>query len=175
MFSAKTIAGRSTAIACTCALLLFVLSCSGESAKPQAGYPAPDFTLTSLDGVKYTLNDLKGKVVFVNLWATWCPPCRDELPSMVNLYNMFKGKDLEILAVSEDSDVGAVNDFIRKYKITFPVLMDDQKKVYQMYKATGIPETHLIDKSGKIVSSAIGPFDWTGPSVVNTVRNLLAK
>ena len=154
MARTKTLTEPFALVSCTFVFLCFVLSCSGEPSKPQSGYLAPDFTLTSLEGVKYTLSDLKGKVVFVNLWATWCPPCRQELPSMVQFYDMFQKKDLEILSVSEDADMAAVKEFVNKYRISFPVLIDDRKDVYRLYRATGIPETHLIDKTGRIVFSS---------------------
>jgi len=160
------------------ALLSFVLliSCAGEqAAKPEAGSPAPDFTLATLDGQGHRLRDLRGKVVFVNLWATWCPPCREEMPSMVRFYEGFKDRGVEILAVSEDTDGEALRKFVTKYRVTFPVLRDENKRVYQLYRATGVPETHLINKRGVIEASTIGPFDWTSPGVVQKVEALLAR
>ncbi len=149
--------------------------CTGETPKPQVGHPAPDFSLTALDGREIRLRDLRGKVVFVNLWATWCPPCREEMPSMVRLYGRFRNQGLEILAVSEDADVEEVRRFARAYNVQFPILMDREKTVYQLYRATGVPETHLVNKEGVLEASRIGPFDWTAPAVVDAVRQLLAK
>ncbi len=157
-------------------LLLFLLSCSpDQAAKPEVGHPAPDFTLTALDGTRHRLHDLRGKVVFVNLWATWCPPCREEMPSMVRFYQQFKGRGVEILAVSEDTDEGALRKFVEKHQVTFPVLRDEDKRVYQLYRATGIPETHLVNKQGVIEVSTIGAFDWTSPGVVQKVEALLSR
>ncbi len=151
--------------------MLLIFSCAKKS---KEGGGAPDFTLTSVDGKEYSLSDLTGKVVFVNFWATWCPPCREEIPSMVRLYNKMQGKDFQILAISVDQDIHAVKKFIKKYNITFPVLLDKEKRVYNLYNATGVPETHLINKSGIVQSSVIGSFNWSTPDVINTVNRLLA-
>lgn len=161
---------------CAALLVLAAASCSREeAAKPEVGHLAPDFTLADLDGVEHTLSDSRGKVVFVNLWATWCPPCRQEIPSMVRLYQAMKGQPFEILAVSEDRDVEAVRRFVAQYQIPFPVLMDPDKEVYRLYRATGVPETHLIDPQGRIQGSQIGPFDWEAPEVARAVRALMSR
>jgi peroxiredoxin len=131
--------------------------------------------MTSLDGARVRLSDLRGKVVFLNIWATWCPPCREEIPSMVKLYQMFRGQGLEIVAVSEDRDLQALRKFVKANGVTFPVIPDESKLVYGLYRATGVPETHLIDKNGVIQGSQLGPFDWIHPSVVEKVRALLAR
>jgi peroxiredoxin len=154
---------------------LALLCCSPEAPNPRAGQAAPDFTLQALDGQRYRLEDLRGKVVFVNLWATWCPPCREEMPSMVRFYERFRARGVEILAVSEDTDGDALRKFVERYQVTFPVLRDENKRVYQLYRATGVPETHLINQRGAIVASTIGPFDWTSPGVVQKVEALLGR
>ena len=136
---------------------------------------APDFTLTTLDGTPMRLKDLRGKVVFLNLWATWCPPCREELPTMVRFYQEYRDRGVEILAVSEDTDPRAVRKMVARQGLTFPVLMDENKRVYGLYRATGVPETHLIDKAGKVRASQLGPFDWTDPGVLRTIDKLLAE
>jgi peroxiredoxin len=134
---------------------------------------APDFTLTTLDGTPMRLSDQRGKVVFINLWATWCPPCREELPTMVRFYERFKDRGVEILAISEDTDPEAVRRMVAKQGITFPVLMDENKRVYNLYRATGVPETHLLDKAGGVRGSQLGPFDWDSPAVIAKVEELL--
>lgn len=154
---------------------LLLGACSGESTKPVSGNQAPDFALRDLAGVEHRLSAHRGKVVFVNLWATWCPPCRHEVPSMVRLYGQFRERGLEILAVSEDQDRTALQEFVQTYGMAFPVPIDEQKQVYNLYRATGVPETHLIDKQGALVRTWIGPFDWTAPEVVNLVTDLLAR
>lgn len=165
------------------ALVAIASGCSEPSAPPvpltgsttaaQARI-APDFTLTTLDGATKRLADFRGKVVFVNLWATWCPPCREELPTMVQFYQQFAGRGVEILAISEDTDPNAVRKMVQRHGIRFPVLLDENKRVYNLYRATGIPETHLVDKQGLVQASQIGPFDWTNPAVVAKVEELLS-
>ena len=164
------------------ALSLFAAAVAGcsrqESAAPpevDVGAPAPDFALKTLDGTQVRLSELRGKVVFVNLWATWCPPCREELPTMVRFYRAYRDRGVEILAVSEDRDPRAVRKALERYGIPFPVLLDENKRVYNLYRATGIPETHLIDRQGIIRHTVIGPFDWTAPEVARTVEALLGE
>ncbi len=156
--------------------------CSDSSAPPApaggvtretAARQAPEFTLTTLDGTPMRLSDLRGKVVFINLWATWCPPCREELPTMVRFYERFKDRGVEILAISEDTDPEAVRRMVAKQGLTFPVLMDENKRVYTLYRATGVPETHLLDKDGNVRGSQLGPFDWDSPAVIAKVEELL--
>jgi peroxiredoxin len=156
-------------------LLLLLTSCTIDTPKPEVGSTAPPFTLKTLDGVEYALDGQRGKVVLLNIWATWCPPCRQEMPSMVRFYDMLRRQGVEILAVSEDRDLDALRDFIRRYQVNFPVLVDEDKRVYNLYRATGVPETHLIDKKGTIRKIQIGPFDWTHPDVLRMVGDLLAE
>lgn len=129
--------------------------------KPKVGDPAPDFTLPTLGGNPVRLTNYKGKVVFLNFWATWCPPCREEMPSMESLYQRLKGRDFEMLAVSIDSKgEDHVRSFVSKYALTFPVLLDPNKEVYRLYGLTGVPETFIVNKHGDIVLKIIGPQDW---------------
>ncbi|MDF1555696.1 MAG: TlpA disulfide reductase family protein [Deferrisomatales bacterium] len=164
-------------------LWLLPAACSDSPTPPapaagvarDAGAPrqAPEFTLTTLDGTPMRLRDLRGKVVFVNLWATWCPPCREELPTMVRFYERFKERGVEILAISEDTDPEAVRRMVATQGITFPVLLDENKRVFNLYRATGVPETHLLDKDGRVRGSQLGPFDWDSPAVISKVEELL--
>ena len=155
--------------------LFFVPAPGGQAAVPPLGTPAPDFTLKSLDGRTVRLSDLRGKVVFLNLWATWCPPCREEMPSMVRFYEQFRPQGVEIVAVSEDRDPQAVRKFIKAQRVTFSVALDDEKRVYRLYGATGVPETHLIDRKGVLRAFQMGPFDWTAPEVTKRVQELLSR
>ena len=94
---------------------------------------------------------------------------------MVRLYEISAARGVEILAVSQDADPAAVRAFAQRYGVRFPLFMDPEKKVYRLYRATGVPETHLIDKNGTLVRSWIGGFDWTGEDVVRSVRTLLSR
>jgi peroxiredoxin len=126
------------------------------------GNKAPDFELKTIDGETMRLSDLKGKVVFVNLWATWCPPCRAEMPEMVRYYNEHSSEKIEILAVNlTDSDSEKeVKQFADDYKLNFPVLLDPEGKVGNMYKTVSIPTTFIVDKKGVIHEKHIGPMSY---------------
>jgi peroxiredoxin len=113
-----------------------------------------DFTLADLDRKTWTLKDLRGKVVVLNFWATWCPPCRKELPGLESLYRQFKDEGLVILAIS-DEDAGKVKPFIVEQKVTYPVLLDPGRKVNELFQIEGIPKTFVYDRNGKLVAQSI--------------------
>jgi peroxiredoxin len=141
----------------------------GERTAPRAGAAktgeiAPDFELQALGGNPVKLSDHRGKVVFLNIWASWCPPCRDEMPSMKALWKGLKGRQFEILAVSIDQKgEGTVAPFVTQHGLTFPVLLDPDGKTYKLYGLTGVPETFIIDRNGTIVIKVVGPQDWMNP------------
>ncbi len=113
-----------------------------------------DFTLTELGGKKWTLKEQRGKVVVVNFWATWCPPCRKEMPDLETLYKQFKDQGLVILAIS-DEDAGKVAPFIAEQKVTYPILLDPGRKVNELFQIEGIPKTFVYDRGGKLVAQSI--------------------
>jgi peroxiredoxin len=113
-----------------------------------------DFTLTDLSGKNWTLKDLRGKVVLLNFWATWCPPCRKEMPDLETLYRRFEPQGLVILGVS-DEDTDKVKPFIEQQEITYPVLLDPGRKVNELFQIQGIPKTFVYDREGKIVAQSI--------------------
>jgi peroxiredoxin len=140
------------------------------------GLAAPDFTFPGLDGKMVSLSDYRGKIVLVNIWATWCPPCVEEMPSMEKLYQKLKGKDFEILAVSIDSlGAKAVAPFMKKYELTFPALIDTAGTIRTTYRTTGIPESFIINQNGILVEKIIGPRDWARPEIVSFLNNLIQK
>jgi peroxiredoxin len=113
-----------------------------------------DFTLTDLRGKVWTLHDLRGKVVLVNFWATWCPPCRKEMPDLNALHRQFSPRGLVILAIS-DEEAGKVKPFIEEKKIAYPILLDPGDKVHNALAVDGIPKSFLYDREGKLVAQAI--------------------
>lgn len=113
-----------------------------------------DFTLTDLEGKSWTLSELRGKVVVVNFWATWCPPCRKEMPDLEALYNQFRGEGLVVLAIS-DEDAAKVRPFIAERQVTYPVLLDPGRKVNSLFHVEGIPKTFIYDREGKLVAQSI--------------------
>ena len=140
------------------------------------GAPAPAFVFPGLDGRMVDLKAYRGKVVFLNIWATWCPPCRDEMPSMERLYRELKGEDFEILAVSVDTaGAAAVAPFVKKYRLSFPALLDPRGTTQDLYGTTGVPESFIINREGVIEKIVIGPMDWAAPKVVRYFRDLIQK
>lgn len=113
-----------------------------------------DFTLTDLQNKRWHLKDLQGKIVLVNFWATWCPPCRKEMPDLEALYEKYKGQGLLVLAIS-DEEGAKVIPFIAERKITYPVLLDHGRKVNELYRVEGIPKTFVYDREGKLVAQSI--------------------
>ena len=131
-----------------------------------SGTPAPDFTFPGLDEKMVSLSDYRGKVVLVNIWATWCPPCVEEMPSMEKLYRKFKGQNFEILAVSIDEPgLEAVAPFMKKSNLTFPALIDSEGTIKAVYGVTGIPESFIVDKQGIFIKKIVGPVDWASPAI----------
>jgi peroxiredoxin len=114
----------------------------------------PDFTLKDLSGKAWTFSELRGKVVLVNFWATWCPPCRKEMPDLETLYGRFGAKGLVVLGIS-DEETAKVEPFIRERKVSFPVLLDPGRKVNEMFVVEGIPKSFVYDREGKLVAQSI--------------------
>jgi len=140
------------------------------------GLTAPNFTLPLLDGKMVSLSDYQGKVVFLNIWATWCGPCREEMPSMQKLYKELQNEDFEILAVSIDIlGARAVAPFMKELKLSFPALLNPEGNIKNLYNTIGVPETFIIDKKGIIVQKVIGPRDWASPEAVRYFRSLIQK
>jgi len=113
-----------------------------------------NFSLTGIDGQKWTLYQLRGKVVLVNFWATWCPPCRKEMPDLNALYKQFKAKGFVVLAIS-DEQPQMVRSFLSKHKVTYPVLMDPHDRVHKEFGVNGIPNSYLYDRDGRLVAEAM--------------------
>ncbi|MEK7702544.1 MAG: TlpA disulfide reductase family protein [Nitrospirota bacterium] len=157
-------------------LLLIVLSMTACSDKMgvEVGQKAPLFRLETLRGGAFNLEGLEGKVVLVNFWATWCGPCKEEMPSMQTLYRSFKREDFEILAVSIDIDgVAAVRDFVGKFGFTFPILLDTKLTVNEMYQIRVVPTSVLIDRNGIVREHILGAKDWSDPEIRLRIHNLV--
>ncbi len=155
----------------------FVWLKSNKYAPVITGSYAPDFTLKDMKGSDHTLSSYRGKAVFVNFWATWCKPCREEMPSMEVLYKYLKERNVpfEMLAISMDrvTTQKEVDSFVKNLGITFPVLLDPWGNTDGKYKLTGVPETYIVDQEGRVVEKVIGPRDWTTVGAVEKLFGLL--
>ena len=136
---------------------------------------APDFTLANPDGKKVSLKDFRGKVVFLNFWATWCESCRDEMPSMQKLYGDFKGKGLEIVGVNVKDKRPDALAFVKKLQVTYPIVLDPEGEAGLLYGAFGMPATYLIDRKGVILARLLGPADWYSPGARNLIKTLVEQ
>jgi len=175
-------------------LLAAVFLCCGAAQAQTAGKPsgvdykimpklqevrdhpeAPDFSLPDPAGRKVALKDFRGKVVLLAFWATWCEFCREEIPSIENLYKDFKGKGLEIVAVNIKDKRDDALAFVKKHKLSYPVLMDPEGEIGSLYGAYATPTVYLIDRKGIVLARLWGPAGWNGPEARKLIASLVQQ
>lgn len=143
---------------------------------PEEGFLAPDFSLLDLGGKSVTLSDFRGRVVLLNFWATWCPPCRREIPSLKRLYQLRKDREFEIVAVSVDKTSSSkVASFVANYQMSFPVLVNPRGDVGQRYWTRAIPSSFLLDKEGVIRWKVAGAREWDDAETMSKIDQLLSE
>lgn len=161
------------------ALPVLLLTGCGNDRRPAGaavvGQPAPTFTLSDLQGKEWSLADLRGKVVFLNFWATWCPPCLKEMPSMVALNQQLAGQPFQMITVLFNDRPEYAWNLTRKMGLELPVLVDGAGSVSSQYGLTGVPETFIIDPQGTLREKFIGPLDWGSPKALALVRQYLPQ
>ena len=177
MSKGRAIAGACALVAATAVLTVGYAGSVAPIAQRgvvKPGEPAPNFQLRDMNGRNVSLSDLRGKVVLLNFWATWCGPCRVEMPAMEQLYRSFSRKDFEILAVSTDAQgIAVTKPFQREMGFTFPVLHDADFRIGMRYGARTLPMTFLIDPQGIIRKRIFGARDWNTPEGRRLVQSLL--
>jgi len=139
------------------------------------GRPAPEFVLKDIEGRDVSLGFLRGKVVILSFWATWCPECEVEMPSLNRLYRRYRERGLGVLGVSADRSVSKVKAFLKKQPVDYPVVVDLDLKAVKKYKVYSIPTAFIIDRSGVIVEKNFGLDDWTAPETTRKIEQLLGK
>ena len=150
-----------------------VTSAERAAAPIEPGLPAPDFALPRLGGGEISLRELRGKVVLVNFWASWCAPCEQEMPAMEHLHAKLAARGFELVAISVDDDASAVARFRERLGLSFPIALDPQKRISGRYQSFRYPESFLIDREGVLIARYIGERDWDAPEYVARVERLL--
>jgi peroxiredoxin len=155
-------------------LLYVVFSGSSTSQPVGRGSAAPDFSLPSLDSDRpIVLSELRGRVVLVNFWATWCQPCEDEMPAMERLYERLRPAGFELLAISVGEEPSVVRSFRDRLGVTFPILLDSDKRVAAAWQTFAFPESLLVDRDGTVLERYVGPREWDAPANVARIERLL--
>lgn len=158
-----------------CITMIVSSWCSSGPGPAVQGQPAPEFTFRDQSGRGRSLSELRGKVVLVNFWATWCPPCLDEMPSMQQLQRRMANQPFEMLALSVDDSWQTVNRFMKNNAFTLPVYADFDKRISTLYGTHMWPETYIVDKKGRIAYKVVGPKDWTSSEVLKFLDVLVAE
>ncbi|MDE2711673.1 MAG: TlpA family protein disulfide reductase [Acidobacteria bacterium] len=148
-------------------------ACAEKPAPPAPGAPAPPFDLLDLDERPHGLSDFAGQVVVLNFWATWCPPCVEEMPSLQRLQDLLGDDGLEVVAVSVDERYSDIPPFVAEHGLRFLVLHDLGKRVSRRYEVFQFPETWIIRRDGTLAAHIIGARDWAAPASLEIFRDLL--
>lgn len=135
--------------------------------------PTPDFSLSTPEGKKISLKDFRGKVVLLNFWASWCTPCREEMPAMEKLYQEYRGNNFVVLAVAVKDRKQDAIDFVKELKITYPIALDPEAQVGSLYGAWGLPATYLIGPKGEGLARGWGPAEWYAPAARKLIKDLV--
>ena len=139
----------------------------------EAGDRAPKFSITTESGQKVSHTDFGGKLLVLNFWATWCPPCVEEMPSLNEFARTIQPQGVVVLGVSIDRNEKAYRDFLARHQLSFQVARDPEESISSTYGTFKWPETYVIDREGKVVQKYVGPRDWTDPQIMNSIKALL--
>jgi peroxiredoxin len=140
--------------------------------RPGRPKAAQDFTVPLLQGSKFRLADQRGKAVLINFWATWCPPCREEMPALERLWHQHRDHGFMLIAVSLDADRGLVKPFVAEHQLTFPIGLDSKLEVANLYGIRALPATFVVDRHGQVTALALGPRPWDNDASHSLVEEL---
>ncbi len=154
-------------------LTLLLAGCYSNSRPRLIGKPAPQFTVQDSDR-KVTLSDFKGKVLVLNFWATWCPPCVEEMPSLIAMQQQMRDKGVIVLAVSVDADKNNYEQFLKEHSVTLLTVRDADQKSNDLYGTFKFPETYIIDRNGTVRRKFIGPVEWNQTDILDYLSKLSA-
>lgn len=152
-------------------LMALTTACYSGSRPPRVGSAAKDFSLRDSDR-NVTLAQFRGQVLVLNFWATWCPPCEEELPSLMRMQDRLRARGVTVLGVSVDVDGDAYHRFLQQRGVNFMTIRDPEQKIPSLYGTTGWPETYIIDRQGVMRRKFVGAVDWTSPEVVDYLSKL---
>lgn len=157
---------------------LLLAGCGGGEGIPRAvevGQPAPAYAAVALDADSASLAELQGRVVLLNVWATWCPPCREEIPALQELHERYAARGLEVVGVSVDAqgEAGTVREFVKSYGMTYPVWLDPADRVSSAFRLTGVPSTFLIGRDGTLLWKHLGPLRSDHPGLAGMLEEAL--
>lgn len=134
-----------------------------------------DFKVTTISGAEKARTSTKGNIVLLNFWATWCPPCREEIPAIEALSKAMKGKKFEVFAVDSGEDLATVKSFVSEQKMTYPVYLDPKNILSRTYASQGIPTTYLLDKDGRFIAGMVGGYNYSNPEFIALLNELAQK
>jgi cytochrome c biogenesis protein CcmG/thiol:disulfide interchange protein DsbE len=155
----------------TIGFLVLLIGCYSGTRPPRIGENAPDFTVQDSDR-KLTLSQFRGQIVVLNFWATWCPPCVQEMPSLIRMQSNLKKDGITVVGVSIDADRSAYEKFLKDYGVNFITVRDEAQKSPELYGTHGWPETYIIDRKGVVRRKFIGPVDWTSREITDYLTRL---
>ena len=151
---------------------VFLIISSRRPEPVKTGDDAPDFTLPALEGSRISLRDPGSHVIVVNFWATWCPPCVEETPSLERFAEEMQAYGVRVIGVSVDEDEAALRKFVSEAQLSFPIARDPERTVATRYGTSKFPETYIVDSEGRIAEKLIGPINWQDPRIIDRVKDL---
>jgi peroxiredoxin len=174
MTARQELAGKLILMGCVLFFVIFFSRPQGKFRAVGLGEVVPNFTLAD-DGQKISINDYRGKIVVLNLWASWCVPCVEEMPSLQRFATRYQDKGVVVIGISRDEDPVAYKEFISKYQVNFLTLRNPSNTVGELYGTYQLPETYIISRDGHLVNKIIGATDWNGQQMTSYMDSLVSS